>query len=273
MSTSPDWGIPLVEPLQQQPDVTHNVAVLMLQSLAIGGAIDHTNTPGTLTDGNLYVVGTAPTGAWSGKANKLAYAYGGSWYFLPGVDSDGTNITMGTRHEGLRVWIQDENIEYVWSGTAWTPAGSQGASMSMTIPGDQSLAQNAYTIVDFDTAVITPNTHFYSVDSDGRVTIKQTGTYIITAVVYCENTGGATQQFDIGLFAGGALYYGESGSTPVAAGAVRGILRTGIVHVTSANTIVDVRVWTDGTSSKIESAPTINGATPSAGNRLSIARM
>jgi len=273
MTTTPDLGIPLISALQSQPDVTHNEALLMLQATLVG-AMDITNTPpGSPADGDLYICGTAPTGAWAGKANKLAFRYGGAWRFIPGNDSAGTNIPMGARHEGLKVWVNDEDAEYSWTGSAWDVIGGRSASVSTTISADQSLTQNAYTQIDFDTAVISPNAAFYTVDAAGAVTIIKPGVYIITALVYCENTGGTTQEFDVGFFAGGSLYFGEESGTPIAGGGKRAILRTGVLHVSSANTVVDVRVWTDGNSSKIESAPLIHGATPLAGNRLSIVRV
>lgn len=271
-TTSPDWGVKLLQNQQRQPNVNHNVAVLMLQAVAIGGAQTITNTPGTLTDGNLYIIGTAPTGAWSGKANKLAYAFGGSWYYLPDVTSSGTNIPIGERHEGLRVWVNDENAEYVWDGAAWIVRGSVGSLVKLTIASDQSLTQNAYTILDFDTNVVAPLAAFYTVSADGRVTVKKAGTYMVTAEVYCENTGGASQNFDIAFFVNGALYFGEESQTPVAAGSKRTILRTAIVTVT-AGQIIDVRIWTDGTSSKVETAPTIHGQTPNPSNTLTIVRI
>lgn len=272
MTTTPDLGLPLISALQSQPDVTHNEMVLLLQA-ALVGALDITNTPpGSPVDGDLYICGTVPTGVWAGKANKLAFRYGGAWRFLPGNDSSGTNIAMGARQEGIKVWVNDEDAEYVWTGSAWEVIGGRSASMSMTIPSDQSLTQNAYTIIDFDTAIVAPNAAFYSVSGAGAVTIIKPGVYIITALVYCENTGGSSQEFDIGFFAGGSLYYGEESGTPIAGGGKRAILRTGVLHVTSANTVVDVRIWTDGTSSKVESAPLIHGASPLAGNRLSIVR-
>lgn len=271
MTTSPDWGTPLVVNQQSQPEVTHNVAILMLQAIAVGGALTITNTPGTLTDGNLYIIGTSPTGAWAGRANKLAYAYGGSWYYLPGVDSDGTPITMGARHEGLRVYVQDQNTTYLWTGSAWM--GSTAVSISLGITADQTLSASAYTKIDFDTVIAAGNANFFTVVGDGGVTILQTGVYVITALVYVENGAASPHEHDVGFFAGGSLYYGEIEHNVIDASATRSILRTGVLHVGTVPVTVDVRIWTDGPTSKVESAPTIHGLSPSAGNRLSIVRL
>lgn len=273
MATSPDLGLPFISALQSQPDVTHNEALLMLQA-ALVGAINLTNTPpGSPADGDMYVCGTAPTGAWAGKANKLAFRYGGSWRFIPGNDSSGINIAMGARQEGIKVWVNDDAAEYVWTGSAWDVVGGRSASISLGIASDQSLTQNVYTKIDFDQNIVAPNAAFYTVAGDGGVTVIKPGVYMITALVYCENTGGSSQEFDVGFFAGGSLYYGEESGTPIAGGGKRAILRTGVFHVTAANTVIDVRIWTNGTSSKVESAPLIHGVSPLAGNRFSIVRV
>jgi len=121
MANSPDLGIPYVpSPPPAQAEVLHNEALNMLIALQ-KGAIDRglDTPPGSPADGDVYIVGAAPTGAWVGKANKIAIYTGTAWTFVPGNDSDGADIPIGARHEGLQVWVQDEDALYVWSGSAW----------------------------------------------------------------------------------------------------------------------------------------------------------
>lgn len=123
MDTTPDLGIPLVIGQQAQPEITHNEAIVLLQAL-LNGVIDRgINDPPdgspTPQEGDAYIVGTAPTGAWAGRSNCLTVYHGTSWLFLPGDDDDGDPIAMGARQEGLRVWVRDEDAVY-----AWTQAGS-----------------------------------------------------------------------------------------------------------------------------------------------------
>lgn len=122
MASSPDLGINLLAQGQATPDVTVNEAIILLQALLYGVKSLGDNTPpGSPTEGDSYVVGTSPTGAWAGKINKIAVYYGGSWRFVPGNDSNGSNIQISARHEGLRVWVQDENALYVFSQNAASP--------------------------------------------------------------------------------------------------------------------------------------------------------
>lgn len=125
MTTTPKFGIPLIASQQAQPEVTHNQMVLLIQSILGGVKAQQNAPPGGPADGDVYLVGTAGSGAWAGKNNKIAMYYGG-WSFVPGLDSVGVDIPMGVNHEGLEVWNQALDARYRWSGTAWAPLTSGG---------------------------------------------------------------------------------------------------------------------------------------------------
>jgi hypothetical protein len=65
--------------------------------------------PGSVADGAVYIVGTAPTGAWAGHADKVALVIGGTWQFL----------------EPIAGWIafnqgSSPGAFYYYDGSAWT---------------------------------------------------------------------------------------------------------------------------------------------------------
>lgn len=125
MSTSPKWGLSLIAAQQAQPEVTHNQAVMLLQAL-LGGVLAQQNAPPVgPVDGDCYLVGTAGSGAWAGRNNKIAMYYGG-WIFVPGLTSAGVIIPIGTDHEGLEVYNQATDTRLRWSGTAWAAVSSAG---------------------------------------------------------------------------------------------------------------------------------------------------
>jgi hypothetical protein len=143
MSTSPDLGIPFVSAQQLQPEVTHNEAVQLLAILANGVLSFGGNTPAVSpTEGDSYIVGTAPTGAWAGRANTVAISTSSGWRFIPDRNSSGTIITMGARHEGIRVWVRDLDALWYWTGSAWAeffaPATISGHYGSLGITGNAS---------------------------------------------------------------------------------------------------------------------------------------
>lgn len=126
MSTTPDTGLPLVAAQQAQPEVTHNEAVTVLAAL-FNGVIDAgRNTPvGSPTVGDAYILGTAPTGVWAGRANQIAVYTSGGWRYFPDRDNAGTIITMGARQKGVHVWVRSDGSSpaggslYMWKGAAW----------------------------------------------------------------------------------------------------------------------------------------------------------
>lgn len=120
MTTSPNFGVPLVAPQQNQPEITHNEALLLMQG-AWGGVINAgINTPpGSPVEGDAYIVGAAPTGAWAGRANRIAVRIGGSWRFLPGNAPDGSPIAMGSRQVGLTVFDRATGLFRTWNGSTW----------------------------------------------------------------------------------------------------------------------------------------------------------
>lgn len=62
--------------------------------------------PVSPVDGDRYIVGASPTGAWSGQTNKIAWYYNAAWNF----DTPG---------EGWRLWVEDENFFYYHDGVSW----------------------------------------------------------------------------------------------------------------------------------------------------------
>lgn len=129
MATSPDFGFPYIASQQGQPEVTHNEALNLIQALLNGAIQRGLNTPPVSpSSGDIYIVGTAPTGVWSGRGNSVAIYTGTAWRFVPGNNSSGTPITMGARNEGMRVWVRDEDTMYTWSGTAWVAGSLDGSA-------------------------------------------------------------------------------------------------------------------------------------------------
>lgn len=144
---TPDLGLPELAEAQALPHVTHNLAIVLLQAL-LNGAIDKDTSapPGSPTEGDTYIIDNAtPTGAWAGHARAVTIYWAGAWRFIPG---DGT--AMGARQEGLSIFVRDENVRYVWSGSAWGIDGTdiyvEKAGDTMTGPLVVSLSSTGYGV-------------------------------------------------------------------------------------------------------------------------------
>lgn len=197
MATTPNLGIPYIAGQQAQPEVTHNSALNMLQALTYGVLQVGLNTPpGSPTQGDSYIVGTAPTGVWTGRANAIAIYMGTAWVFVPDRNSAGTVITMGAAQEGLKVWSKPDNGLYVWDGSAWASfattnplpldhgqrsATGNTTALSLTAAVDSTLSTNSdYTQVtgiftatpDGENYGITQQTNSFTIDKAGVYRIE-----------------------------------------------------------------------------------------------------
>lgn len=67
--------------------------------------------PGSPADGNAYVIGGSPTGAWTGKALQIAIYEGAAWVYYPPA-------------EGYTAFDAATNTTIVFDGAVWQPIAS-----------------------------------------------------------------------------------------------------------------------------------------------------
>ncbi len=107
---TPNLQLPYIMAAQAQKHVTHNEAVRMLDCLVQLMVLSRTLsvTPAVPADGDRYIVGAAPTGAWIGQTGRIAAFQDGTWIiYLP--------------KEGATAWVADENSLVAYTGTDWLP--------------------------------------------------------------------------------------------------------------------------------------------------------
>jgi hypothetical protein len=148
---SPILSLPLIQAAQAQKHVTHNEAVMQLDALVQMTVTDSTLTspPANPTTGQRHIVASAPTGAWSGQAGKIALWLDGTWQFI-------------TPKTGWRAWVTATAQELVYTGSAWQDAAvvtmpsvlnvdgigisaSSDASNRLALSSDASLFNHAGT--------------------------------------------------------------------------------------------------------------------------------
>ena len=108
---TPILNLPLILPAQAQKHVTHNEALRLLDitvQLAVRDR-DLNTPPATPAEGDRYIVGPAPTGAWAGRAGQIAAFWGGVWVYVPPGD-------------GWQARILDEAVTLVHQGGIWSLA-------------------------------------------------------------------------------------------------------------------------------------------------------
>lgn len=115
--TTPRLGAPELVSAQATPETTVNEQIRYVEQGAghfIFKDRDLATPPGSPADGDCYLVATSGTGTWSGHDGDIAFYLSTAWVFINAV-------------EGMRAYVNDEDIEIVFNGSAWaSPAFGSG---------------------------------------------------------------------------------------------------------------------------------------------------
>jgi hypothetical protein len=108
MSTTPRLALPYILTQQAQKEVTHAAGLNRLDALVqpVVQQVGLNTPPGSPTEGACWIVGSTPTGAWAGQANRLAQRIGAAWvFYAPFV--------------GLVVFDAATLAQWGWNGSTW----------------------------------------------------------------------------------------------------------------------------------------------------------
>jgi len=109
VTTTPRLALPYIAAQQGQKEVTHAAGLNRLDALVqpVVQQVGLNMPPASPSDGQMWVVGTSPTGVWVGQANRLAQRIGGAWVtYAPFI--------------GLVVFDATTLAQWGWTGVAWT---------------------------------------------------------------------------------------------------------------------------------------------------------
>lgn len=139
MSNTVNNGIPFVPENTIDPAAGLNESLNTIDALlqvlvqAVGS-----NTPPAGVEGQRHIVGTAPTGAWAGQANKLARFLGGAWQFFDARYA--LNAADGRLYvRSAAAWAAYGGTDSGWTAGAGTP--SKGAFNAATATVAQTAAR------------------------------------------------------------------------------------------------------------------------------------
>lgn len=118
MSETTNLGLPYMAASQAQKHVTHNEALRQLDMLIHVSAKSRSiaDPPAAPLEGDIYIIATGATGDWQGYENHLVAFQDGAWAYF-------------AAKPGLVVWIADENVLAVWSGTGWVDLQQAGVAL------------------------------------------------------------------------------------------------------------------------------------------------
>lgn len=106
---TPRFQLPFIIPGQAQKELFHNEALTQVD-LTLHPAVEEApldEPPATPAEGQCWIIGAAPTGAWTSRPHQLAMWTEGGWRFVvPAV--------------GMEIWNKAEALPMRWTGAGWT---------------------------------------------------------------------------------------------------------------------------------------------------------
>ena len=129
-------ALPLLQPGQAQKEMYHNEALARLD-LAVQACVASAGAetpPADPEPGECWILGSAPTGAWTGHPGEIAGWTPGGWRFL-------------APREGMRAWVADVHEFALFSDEEWVVGRSHGALLveGVQVVGPQGEAITAPT--------------------------------------------------------------------------------------------------------------------------------
>ena len=120
MADTARWGLPLLEAGQAQKEMTVNEALARLDLLAQAGvvAVGVDMPPSAPTEGQAWIVGSAPTGVWAGQARAVAGWTAGGWRFV-------------APREGMSAWSAADGCAAAFVGGQWRVGRLVGTSVAI----------------------------------------------------------------------------------------------------------------------------------------------
>ncbi|MDO9639984.1 MAG: DUF2793 domain-containing protein [Pseudotabrizicola sp.] len=121
--TTPNLAMPYILPAQAQKHVTHNEALQIIDAAAqlCVEAIGQNTPPETAQNGQVWAIGAAPTGLWTGQSGKLAIHAGNGWLFVPAQEGwrawDRATATLQVRQAGDWAQLPMDQLSGLGIGT------------------------------------------------------------------------------------------------------------------------------------------------------------
>jgi hypothetical protein len=129
------WALPLLQSGQAQKEMFHNEALAALDLLAQGAVLSAgaNSPPADPAEGECWLVGDSPDGAWAGHSGKLAGWTAGGWRFVAPRD-------------GMTAWVAAEGVYARYAEGVWRIGELPVATL--TVAGHQVVGARQGAIPD-----------------------------------------------------------------------------------------------------------------------------
>jgi Protein of unknown function (DUF2793) len=143
-------GMPFIAPGQAQKETTHNEALAIADMLMqpVVQSVAPATVPAAPQHGQCWIVGNAPSGAWSGHPGSIACWTAGGWRFSAPFD-------------GMQVWSIADNLLAMRSAGTWDKG---------IVKGSKLLCNGVQTVGARQAAITSPSGGT-TIDSQSRLAI------------------------------------------------------------------------------------------------------
>lgn len=144
MPDTPNFALPLLFAAQAQKEITHNEAITVIDALLTGCAEALANDPASLApaEGQMWMIGSAPTGLWSAMSGQLALFTAGGWRFVAPT-------------QGLRLLDRAANVIRISTGSGWSsPSAIADPAGGTTVDNEARLALAAIVATLRESAIV-----------------------------------------------------------------------------------------------------------------------
>ncbi|MFV0279232.1 MAG: DUF2793 domain-containing protein [Rhodoblastus sp.] len=184
MSNSTRLALPFIDAAQSQKHVTHNEALTALDALVhlAVKARGVVAPPATPAEGDLYLVGSAATGAFAGQAGRVAAFDNGGWAFF-------------SARAGWRAYVETEALFLIFDGADWGDAGLCLQSLqNLSRLGVGAVADAANPVaVKINNALFTAQATGEGGTGDLRMTLNKSASAATVSQIYQTNYSGRAE--------------------------------------------------------------------------------
>ncbi|MGH6907509.1 MAG: DUF2793 domain-containing protein [Aestuariivirga sp.] len=177
MSETPLLGLPLLEAAQAQKHVTHNEALLLLDTMVHLSVVKRTLAipPAVPMEGDRYLIAAGATGVWAGHDGDLGFFEALIWRFA-------------TPRKGWRLWVEDEEVFLVFNGVAWLDIRDIDILQNMALLGVNTTADTGNRL-----AVSSPAVLFTHAGTDHRLKLNKQAATNTASLLYQTNFSGRAE--------------------------------------------------------------------------------
>lgn len=114
MTSTNNLDISFLDISVKDKETAINEGFQRVDALMNTGAISRvlTTPPASPANGDLYIIPSGATGVWGGQTGKMAF-YHSNWGWV-----------FTTPREGMQLWVNNEDVMYVFNGSAWVLASA-----------------------------------------------------------------------------------------------------------------------------------------------------